>query len=593
MIDKSDTILNENSATIECKILDASTSKTVCQTFNVAIALDKIPLLDGKETGLNKFPTAGDGVLKGSCSMDEEWWFKSKVMGTGAIEWLRRGIDVSSSQVTCDAWVVNPVYMVSRWDTTNPYQAHQDFLNTFLGYATLNLSASDTQIMFLDTRLTDGPYISAWSSVFSSSFQIPSIPDLASLPGLSNTTQHVCFKRIVWGLHGGISPLAMNARAKGGCQGSPLLLAFRRFMLDRLRRRVLGGVAGIDPGAVGVFDYDKEWLLEGNKDPNSTSSSPSSEQKSLSIPKFPVPVGIKNLNVTPLDTRPREEREKGWNMWKKFVKNMTPPKPPFISRYDFHDIDVQPVVITYAIRKAGTKGSVKELIDTRLESVLKEGNGNETLVDVEERGGWSNRKPVRVTKSNQQQQQQQQQQKEKVQLFRTIENEPEVIESFRTQIRDWIDETYDHFSFIRKYNQSPQQRKYFPRFTFRAVDFATLTFEEQVAVAQETDVLIGPHGAVFGYEIYLRRAPVAGVVELQPPTRSVGNNQFRNLAYSLGHRYIRVPIEDRRITYPQLIESYFRHIVLEVYRIRRNATLAALKGETYVPPRSDQVFRFV
>ncbi|KAI8614818.1 hypothetical protein BC830DRAFT_1188523 [Chytriomyces sp. MP71] len=46
------------------------------------------------------------------------------------------------------------------------------------------------------------------------------------------------------------------------------------------------------------------------------------------------------------------------------------------------------------------------------------------------------------------------------------------------------------------------------RVHFRVVDCATLSFEEQVALAQDTDYLIGAHRAAFVHMLYLRREPV-------------------------------------------------------------------------------------
>ena len=65
-------------------------------------------------------------------------------------------------------------------------------------------------------------------------------------------------------------------------------------------------------------------------------------------------------------------------------------------------------------------------------------------------------------------------------------------------------------------------------FVFRAVDFAILSFTNQIALAQDTDVLIAPHGAVMAHLLYLRTAPVADVVEMKPPERRGGNYQFQN-----------------------------------------------------------------
>ncbi|KAI8831851.1 hypothetical protein BC829DRAFT_102367 [Chytridium lagenaria] len=118
--------------------------------------------------------------------------------------------------IKCDAWIDAPLYFVDRWDTTNPYQAHQDFLNAFTSYATVRppLDPTSARIVLLDPRQPDGPYTKAWTHIFSRSSAPPAVPydiwDLADRVkrmvaevGGRGDKAVVCMKRSVWGAHVG------------------------------------------------------------------------------------------------------------------------------------------------------------------------------------------------------------------------------------------------------------------------------------------------------------------------------------------------------------------------------------------------------
>ncbi|TLD05127.1 uncharacterized protein PgNI_09138 [Pyricularia grisea] len=84
-------------------------------------------------------------------------------------------------------------------------------------------------------------------------------------------------------------------------------------------------------------------------------------------------------------------------------------------------------------------------------------------------------------------------------------------------------------------------RHAYPDVEVRSVDLATLSFVEQVRlVHDETDILVGTHGAGLTHVMFLRAAwegagPGSAIVEIQPDTMDYKG--FRNLAYMLGHRY--------------------------------------------------------
>jgi protein O-GlcNAc transferase len=70
---------------------------------------------------------------------------------------------------------------------------------------------------------------------------------------------------------------------------------------------------------------------------------------------------------------------------------------------------------------------------------------------------------------------------------------------------------------------------------FQDVDFNLLSFEEQIKVDLETDILIGPHGAGLMHAIFMRDRGV--LIELHIDA-SGANRHFHNLALWSGHRYV-------------------------------------------------------
>ncbi|RJE19216.1 hypothetical protein PHISCL_08441 [Aspergillus sclerotialis] len=64
-------------------------------------------------------------------------------------------------------------------------------------------------------------------------------------------------------------------------------------------------------------------------------------------------------------------------------------------------------------------------------------------------------------------------------------------------------------------------------------DFADILFHEQLEIIQDTDVLVGVHGAGLTHAMFLQ--PRSAVVEILPPT--LNHKGFRNLACLMGHSY--------------------------------------------------------
>ncbi|KAI8947193.1 hypothetical protein F4801DRAFT_592828 [Xylaria longipes] len=75
-----------------------------------------------------------------------------------------------------------------------------------------------------------------------------------------------------------------------------------------------------------------------------------------------------------------------------------------------------------------------------------------------------------------------------------------------------------------------------PHISVQMVDFAAHSFSEQVRVAQESDVLVGIHGAGLTHSIFMRQGASA-VVEIQP--EGLDHHGFRNVAGMRGLGYFR------------------------------------------------------
>jgi capsular polysaccharide biosynthesis protein len=73
-----------------------------------------------------------------------------------------------------------------------------------------------------------------------------------------------------------------------------------------------------------------------------------------------------------------------------------------------------------------------------------------------------------------------------------------------------------------------------PHVKVQIIDFAAISFKEQLQIIHETDVLVGVHGAGLTHGMFLREGSV--MVEILPP--DLTHKGFRNLAGVMGHTYL-------------------------------------------------------
>lgn len=81
-----------------------------------------------------------------------------------------------------------------------------------------------------------------------------------------------------------------------------------------------------------------------------------------------------------------------------------------------------------------------------------------------------------------------------------------------------------------------------PDIQLNVVDFAQLSFTEQLAIDRSTDILVGVHGAGLTHGMFLPRDSV--LVEIQP--FGFKHKGFLNMAAMLGHAYFKAESVDDR-----------------------------------------------
>ncbi|KAJ3287624.1 hypothetical protein HDU79_005544 [Rhizoclosmatium sp. JEL0117] len=586
-----------SSSSISCAFLDPDVPLRYCATKNIGV---NVTLLKQHLSSKKTFPPFGSFVGLVGDTWNEDAWFGGRIMGNGAARWLFDGLDVSTSSkisLECDAWIDTPLLMVSRWDTGNPYQAHQDYMNTFAVYAALNLSTATIQPILLDHKTPAGPFASAWSHIFTTSGHFITLQDILAI--IPNDSKTICFAESIWTVHGGISPMArygsvewytplepqFNPRIRAPSTlppptpEAPLFLAFRAFMQSAFRRAVLGIVDGSHEEALDhqgprglpvpknlAFleelagdEFKQEgapitvtyaYRRGGNRDVNRRGvlwegtrfGWPKEgifyvdEKNSVSDAGVDVEAAIKaNVNdgqkkLSYEEDKKKERKEKEKHEKKKVHKEEKHKKERKPHQKDKNEELQQP-------RENDNNGYNKYAVQNEAVPKIQKRDGEILKVAVDNAEQRSEPKVVTPSTSKQQLPSEQMQLK---MVARRIMNEDELVSRLRKKVESWMPKKERNRRSRTWRNPFASPEPLIPAGTyaqFRAVDFSTLTWEEQVGIAQGTDFFIGPHGAVFAHLLYLRRRPVAGVLELKPKERSSGNSQFHNLAKKLDHIY--------------------------------------------------------
>ncbi|CAK7235389.1 hypothetical protein SCUCBS95973_009253 [Sporothrix curviconia] len=112
-----------------------------------------------------------------------------------------------------------------------------------------------------------------------------------------------------------------------------------------------------------------------------------------------------------------------------------------------------------------------------------------------------------------------------------------------TNAKDIVVTFIDRRGSRRLLNQGPLFEKLqerYPNVLIEQLDFATLSLRDQLSIVQDTDVLVGVHGAGLTHTMFMREGAGA-VVEIQP--ENLGHKGFRNLAAMMGVKYFSAQAE--------------------------------------------------
>ncbi|KAJ1562445.1 hypothetical protein HK405_012085 [Cladochytrium tenue] len=564
------------SAHIDCVTLEESLPERLCRTRNVAVRVGRM-LRDGGA----KLTT---GSMEAGCDLDGDWWFGNRRFGYGAAMSLFEGLQVvddQASDVACDAYISTPLYLVDRWDTTNPFQAHHDLVNAFVAYSTFGVDPHAVQPVLLDALPRDGPFLAAWSRVFATDRAVLDLPALfhedglvrpRPLPRSSSTTADrvVCLRDALWSVHGGMSPLSRGGARRGRCSTSSLLLAFRSFVLDRVRRTVLGPALWHQPRtddaslpANDVLPPLHDWraaTAAGVPLPVPATVAFESEAKTMQAVRDFVALRVSNNSVasdaTALAARVAELSAA---VTPEAATGLGPGRPALPPAWP------PTLTITYAVRNSAGPAAplAGPLRDLPVFPWPHSAATSTSSDDAALRGPHDHRAQLPAGAAPD----------PLPPISRRVGNESAAIAAIRAAAREWeADTAARRKRELLSLAAGEDAPRLLPRVEVRAVDFAELPIEEQMGVAQGTDLFVGPHGAVFAHLLYLRTAPVAGVLELKPPQRRGGNYQFMNLALMLRHRYRDVPI-DNTVSKLQLetIRSSVKTLLSELWDARQAA----------------------
>ncbi|KAI9339184.1 hypothetical protein DFJ73DRAFT_948462 [Zopfochytrium polystomum] len=602
--------IRAGSSRIDCVDLETSLPERLCRTRNVALRVDR--LFQSAER-LQLVPDS----LHASCELDEDWWFSGKMFGVGAAGMMLESLNIleeNKEDIQCDAYIDTPLYTVERWDTTNPYQNHQDLIHAFIAYNVFDIDVATVQPVFLDQKDADGPLATIWTRIFSESkprVDINSLPFMegliqpAPLPRLADgrVPQVLCLREVVWSVHGGISALARGGRRPTACPTSDLFLAFRSFMLDRSRRAVLGpdvwwwgrddepstptsqlsngtslsmDLVSRTGAKTPVSSVLHDWTPPKFVHPASSSSEPSdlTLRVPLPVPKkhaLPSEEALNNLVHSLVQRRIETGGMETAGDIAAFRKTFEPTLLAATAAAS------QPVAKAAAAESAGAATVNVAYPPTLTITYAIRGSAGSPFPlagPLRDMGPpLSPATPLAPLDP----------------ISRQIDNQNDVIHALARAAREWTEAALPATSFGGAGNETqpapapPRPLPPRPAVEFRAVDFAQLSIEDQIGIAQGTDLFMGPHGAVFIHMLYLRLAPIAAVLEMQPPERRGGNFQFRNVCHMLRHRYTDQPIGSKIVSDRELesLKHKMSGLLTELWLARVHAVE---DGESWTPP---------
>ena len=146
-------------------------------------------------------------------------------------EWMNRFTatdDADSGMLECDMWEEVPTFLVQRHGFANMYHGSEDFFNTFLALAILNIPVNYARFMLSDLYPWGG-YEGIWKELYRGAAPTFQAWDFQT----HYKCKRVCFRKLIMGIIGPASPITF-IKGKTACVASPIFRAYKDFVVRGL-----------------------------------------------------------------------------------------------------------------------------------------------------------------------------------------------------------------------------------------------------------------------------------------------------------------------------------------------------------------------
>lgn len=186
-------------------VLSQLDQPTLCEAHAVAMQLPLVVNSEGNSPWLH----LQHGALLGSCTKLGN--IPPKVLTHCLHDWFEQAFR-SSSNVTCDEWIEEDTYIISRHDSLSSWHTLNDMWFSFLSASIFNLQPSSSRLIFADSQ-PPGPALPFWLAAFTQSVPL-SLLQLAK-QAMRRGTRTLCFRRAIF------NPSATTSVLERSCQFVP------------------------------------------------------------------------------------------------------------------------------------------------------------------------------------------------------------------------------------------------------------------------------------------------------------------------------------------------------------------------------------
>jgi hypothetical protein len=192
---------------------------TLCEARAVALQL---PLLvDSADS--SPWLRLQRGALAGSCVKQHR--MPQNVLTHCLHDWFEQAF-ITDSNVTCDEWIDDDAYIITRHDSLNHWHTLSDMWFAFVAAVVFDVQPHSSRVIFADSQ-PSGPARWYWSAAFTAAAPLP-LQQLAQ-QAMSRGARTLCFKRAIFN-----PPAATSALERGyqhvlgpmACRDNLLLQAF-------------------------------------------------------------------------------------------------------------------------------------------------------------------------------------------------------------------------------------------------------------------------------------------------------------------------------------------------------------------------------